>query len=115
MEANGVEWPDDQDRYPVRIHVYDGVTDILRKRAIRSRLAEKGVETLGIVIDANDEFGGRWQRLRDECGEAFPDLPETLFKGLDQVGQFKDCQPFDKRNELVHFLRHSDFSFVRHA
>ena len=73
-----VEWGNTPEEWPVQIKDQDGITNLLADGVIPTYLKSSEAETLGIVVDANDQFEGRWQRLRDLCRDAFPDVPADL-------------------------------------
>ncbi|MBN1347404.1 MAG: hypothetical protein JXQ73_32240 [Phycisphaerae bacterium] len=77
MQAHGVLWGDDAANRPVDIREYGGSSRLLAEGAITTRLKEPGLKCLGVVVDADDNFSGRWQRVRDECIEQFPALPNA--------------------------------------
>lgn len=71
-------WPENKDNLPVKFEACGGATKILEKNFIPTKLQSREVETLGIVIDADDNFSGKWQCLRSLCRTAFPTMPDDL-------------------------------------
>jgi len=59
------------------------VEQLLDRVAFESELAESDLETMGIVVDADDNLAGRWQSVTDrlqECGfprAALPSQPDS--------------------------------------
>ncbi|MEM8642205.1 MAG: DUF3226 domain-containing protein [Cyanobacteria bacterium P01_G01_bin.54] len=76
MEANGVPWPDHPK--PVFIKDCEGYNNILRKDFIATQLQAAGLTALGIMVDADENPGDRWQRLQRICAVSIPDLPQDL-------------------------------------
>jgi hypothetical protein len=77
IEANGVNWGTRQN--PV-VFIrdcggYERLTDPLE---ISTALKESGLETLGIILDADEHPDQRWQSLKDACLKSIPDLPIEL-------------------------------------
>lgn len=77
IEANGIDWERGPRQWIVDIKATDGVDNLLRRGKISTELADSTLQRLGILLDADDQLAERWQRLRDECLGAFPDLPAT--------------------------------------
>jgi len=76
-------WPpkEREDEWPAYINVARSAAEVLREDGLIAQLQESSVQALGIVVDANASFSGRWQRIRDFCrsqGAAVPNVcPET--------------------------------------
>jgi hypothetical protein len=62
----------------VRIEPRGGVENILDQHTIPLRLKSPEVQILGVVIDANDDFSGRWRRLHQLLIPFFPDVPYDM-------------------------------------
>ncbi|MEA5470330.1 DUF3226 domain-containing protein [Spirulina sp. 06S082] len=75
MEKNGIVWPDK--KHPVQIKVYGGDRQINRDR-IRFALQQSGLKVLGIMLDADNNFSGRWESIRNICTPLMSDFPEEL-------------------------------------
>ncbi|HYI71327.1 MAG TPA: DUF3226 domain-containing protein [Skermanella sp.] len=78
LMASHVNWGDKRQDWPVVIEAYGGVEKILASGSISVELKSPKVDTLGIVVDADEDFAGRWQRLRSLCGVAAPGLPPDM-------------------------------------
>ena len=73
-----IPWGDSPRKWPVYVKDCDGIEPILAEGAISLELKAAGVEAVGVTIDANERFEGRWQRIRNECAGTFPDVPADL-------------------------------------
>ncbi|HVX63214.1 MAG TPA: DUF3226 domain-containing protein [Pirellulales bacterium] len=78
IEAHGVEWGENRQEWIVLIEQLGGIEPLLESAVIETELKVRGLEVLGIVVDANDSAAERWKRIRNRCAKAFPSLPETL-------------------------------------
>ncbi|MGB0561887.1 MAG: DUF3226 domain-containing protein [Spirulinaceae cyanobacterium] len=76
MEANGVDWPTKNP--PVYIEDCDGYENIADRDAIATELQDGNLTTLGIIVDADQDFASQWQSLRNACLPSIPGLPEVL-------------------------------------
>ena len=70
LMASHVTWGKKPQDWPVLIEAYGGVEKILASGSISVELKSPKIDTLGIVVDADEDFAGRWQRLRSLCGVA---------------------------------------------
>lgn len=52
--------------------------EILATGFITGKIKESGVDILGIVLDADEAFAGRWQRIRGMCVGLFPQIPKEM-------------------------------------
>lgn len=73
-----VPWGDPPAERPVEIINCEGVEKLLAPHRIPLELKSAGTQALGIVVDADDDFEGRWTRIRECCKEAFPKIPAAL-------------------------------------
>jgi hypothetical protein len=80
MEANGVTWPEKPPKAPVWIEQYEGYSNLLKPETLELELKTNGLEILGMIIDADEDAGNRWQQTRQSCRVSIPDLPEDLPK-----------------------------------
>ncbi|GAB4525297.1 MAG: hypothetical protein Tsb0020_43320 [Haliangiales bacterium] len=78
IEAHGIPWGETRREWIVEIKAYDGVQALLRREVIETELQQRGLERLGIIVDANSEPDARWQALRNACIRQFPRLPEAV-------------------------------------
>ncbi|WP_013324587.1 DUF3226 domain-containing protein [Gloeothece verrucosa] len=76
MEENGIPWPKGNE--PVDIQSYNGVEKLLEPKQISTQFKPPRVTALGIMVDADDNPLGRWQKIRDVCLPTIPDFPQDL-------------------------------------
>ncbi len=77
IEAHGIAWASGGEQI-VFFKPFDGIEAMLKPGAIEMELKTPGLEALGVMVDADDDAGQRWQRIRTRCQVAFPGLRETL-------------------------------------
>jgi hypothetical protein len=65
----------------VRIEYAGSVDELLDDAYISASLKRPGLEALGIVLDANDSFEERWQRIQQLFRPEFPSIPGTMDSG----------------------------------
>jgi hypothetical protein len=82
-----VPWPRDKHKAPVWINAVGSVDEIFDPTYLSTKLKESGLEVLGIMVDADDQPGGRWATLCTLCRHAVPTLP----KNLPPEGLIVDC------------------------
>ena len=80
MEANGVPWPDPPNS-PVFIDTRGSVDEILKPGVLGAELAASGLESLGVVVDANSDAASRWEDVRSWCCGEFRNLPNKIPAG----------------------------------
>jgi hypothetical protein len=73
-----VEWPREEPRWPVHIHMGNGAEDILSDGVIPTYLKASKIKTFGIMLDADEKAHGRYASVRNICKESFPTLPADL-------------------------------------
>ena len=78
LMAAHIPWGDSPEEWPVLIREFDGVENLLERGRIALEWKASGMQRLGVVVDANDDFEGRWDRVRDRCAKFFPNLPRDL-------------------------------------
>ncbi|GBF80535.1 acetyltransferase [Aphanothece sacrum FPU1] len=78
IEANGITWGQTKDTAIVKIKSYDGIENLLDKDVIYTELEDRGLISLGIIIDADDDPLDRWQSIRNVCLPTITDLPQEL-------------------------------------
>lgn len=77
IEAHGVAWGP-RENPVVFIKDFGGIEALLNPGAIEMELKTRGLEALGILVDADDDANRRWLRIRTRCQAAFPNLPQSL-------------------------------------
>ena len=75
-----VNWPEAKDQWPVYVDVGLSADEILRQGYLTAQLKASHVETLGVMLDADDHSAGRYQRMRDLFRQLFLPCP-TRFPG----------------------------------
>ncbi len=78
IEGVGIPWGDRKKDWIVHIEPCEGVEEILKPGSIKTELKASNLKRLGIVIDADDRPERYWERIRDQCIDAFPALPRVL-------------------------------------
>ncbi len=78
MEANGISWGPTPEHAPVFIQPYDGIDNLLKPGIIETELKASGLQSLGIVADADENAMEQWQRIRTRCLSLFPNTPTEL-------------------------------------
>lgn len=73
-----INWPQDKDEAPVWIQIGHSVDEILRDGYLSSTLKAHGVQTVGVMLDADDVPTTRYARIRNLCLRIFPALPVQL-------------------------------------
>lgn len=73
------DWPD-AEPYLVRIRVLRGVKQVLDHDTLAALLKEEGREALGIVVDADDAFDSRWDRIQGFAHKHFHSVPKGMPK-----------------------------------
>lgn len=79
MEANGVPWGE-RGSEVVRIKPTGGFPK-MTSTLIATEWKESGLEALGLIADANDDFQSRWTSLRNRCRTIVPGIPDDLARG----------------------------------
>jgi len=73
-----VQWPEQVDQAPVYIEIGKSADEILQIGYISTKLKDREVQTLGIMLDADTKLKGRYERIRNQCLTLFPALPKDL-------------------------------------
>ena len=63
---------------PVYIESTNGFTNLLEGTFLLTKLKESGLETLGIVVDADDNPVGRWNKFQSIFQPVIPGLPSVM-------------------------------------
>jgi hypothetical protein len=69
---------DERDKWPADIVEFDGVEPLLKPGVIEAELKSPNLKALGVMIDANSDPVGRWNRIRARAINAMPTIPENL-------------------------------------
>ena len=70
-----VVWGDRHDDWVVEISEFGGIESLLKPGVIEVELKTPGLNALGIIIDANDEFESRWSKIKRALFEDRSRLP----------------------------------------
>lgn len=73
-----VDWPKDENGWPVYIHMGNGAEDILSDGVLTTYLKGSVVKIFGVMLDADDKAHSRYESIRNLCKDLFPDLPKQL-------------------------------------
>lgn len=77
MEASGVPWGP-RGSEVVLIKPTGGFPNMTSSTLIETEWKESGLEALGLIADANDNFQARWTSLRNRCRTIVPTIPDDL-------------------------------------
>jgi hypothetical protein len=75
---NFVVWGKKKADWIVEIKEFGGIENLLRAGVIEAELKAPGLHAVGIIIDANDSFEARRDRVKERCGKVIGGLPERL-------------------------------------
>ncbi len=87
LMSQHVRWGANEDEWPVKIEAAGSVSELLDPSYLRAWLKRPGLEALGILVDANENFDGRWTGVRHTCSQTVDGFPQDLpSDGLVVVG-----------------------------
>jgi len=66
------------EKWPATIVDFDGVDPLLEPGVIEAELKSPGLKALGVLVDANTDSVGRWNRIRERAIAAMPAIPADL-------------------------------------
>ena len=78
LMANHVHWGSSEDEWPVKLEAAGSDTELLNAAYISSSFKRSGLEALGVLLDANDNFESRWASIRNVCAGFLPEVPDQL-------------------------------------
>ncbi len=73
-----VDWPNGKEDAPVWIENGGGVDKILERDYLPVVLKTRGLATLGVMLDGDNNPQGRYASFRNLCSGLFPDLPGAM-------------------------------------
>lgn len=79
--ATKIPWEAEPKQYLVEIEPADGVERLLAPSYIQVRAKSPGLQSLGVILDADLDTGSRWRSLRARCLPFCPDFPEQPAPG----------------------------------
>lgn len=62
-----INWPTHSEGWPAKIESKGGVEVVLSKELLGVKIKESDSVALGLIVDANTDFGARWGTIRDVC------------------------------------------------
>jgi hypothetical protein len=71
-------WGDKPKEWVVQIKEMNGVQTILKRGVISAESKTPGLKALGVIVDADDKFTARWERLRQLFREVAETVPDDL-------------------------------------
>ena len=72
------DWSNKPEEWPVWVEVGKSVEEILAKGYLTVEIKATNVKVLGVMLDADDNPQGRYQRIKNMCTPLFPTLPNEL-------------------------------------
>ncbi len=72
-------WPEKESeiqRWPVKVSVGGGVDSVLDQEYLETKIRESNLKNLGIVVDADNDFDSKWQRIRKFCRDGGATVPQ---------------------------------------
>jgi hypothetical protein len=80
LMGHHTDWPHDKKLAPVLLEAVGDPDSMLKDAYIPTKLNESGTKTLGLVFDADENFEGRWSRVRQICARLFHNVPLEMPK-----------------------------------
>jgi hypothetical protein len=74
-------WSKKESDWPTYIAIGNSADEVLNENGLVASLQESGVKTLGIIVDANNSFKARWERIRDFARANGGNPPNTCPEG----------------------------------
>ncbi len=75
-EQCGIPW--DKENHPIHIENVGSMSILVDSVKVSTRLKDRYVESVGIVIDADDNPTATWMSIRNACLKSIPDFPAEL-------------------------------------
>jgi hypothetical protein len=72
------EWPEEPEKWPVWVKVGRSVDEILTTGYLSGEVKASRVTTIGVMLDADINPDGRYQRIQQLLSLLFPALPVTM-------------------------------------
>jgi hypothetical protein len=73
-----VPWPNEPEKWPVFVEVAGGVNKDIVNAGLRAEIKAAHVDTLGVVLDADEDSRARYRSVREQCVSLFPEMPVGL-------------------------------------
>ena len=77
IEANGIKWGSTKEDAIVYINDY-GNDQFIDAESIGLELKSSGLESIGLVVDADDDFSARWDSVRNALQPNVVTVPEAM-------------------------------------
>jgi hypothetical protein len=74
-------WPEKRTGWPVWIEVGNSVDQILEPGYLTTEIKASNARIIGVMLDADTQARGRYQRIQQLCATLFPDLPAHISPG----------------------------------
>jgi len=74
------DWPE-KGQYPVWVEVGSSVEQILEPGYLTTEIKASKVRIVGVMLDADTQAHGRYQRVQQLCATIFPNLPTHMPEG----------------------------------
>lgn len=78
LMENYIAWPKDKDQRPAHIEPVGSIDELLKPGVIEAKIKTPGLQSLGIIVDADEQPLARWAAVRARCLKAFPDFPAEV-------------------------------------
>lgn len=78
LMAEYIAWGNERKDWPVVVAPCGSYTVVLKPGYISAQIKSREIEIFGLLIDADDEFDTRWNKIRNQSKPFFPDIPEAL-------------------------------------
>ena len=79
-----ISWGKNPHEWPVNVEALGGVDNVLDKPKLKVKFKESELASLGLIVDADSDFGRRWKAIQDICSALGGNPPRTCPEnGLD--------------------------------
>lgn len=73
-----VDWTEEREGWPLWVQQGEGVTNILKSLYLSTEFKASNIRIVGVILDADDNPQGRYDRIRQLCLEIFPEIPAFI-------------------------------------
>jgi hypothetical protein len=81
LMGSHVPWGDNQSAWPCEIRPAGSADQVLDPDALYTAYMSSGLRALGIIVDADDKFDSRWDKIRQFCNNGgFSHIPRQFPK-----------------------------------
>lgn len=78
LMKNHTNWPEERSEWPVWVEVGNSVDQILEPGYLTTEIKASNAKIIGVMLDADIQAHGRYQRIQQLCATLFPDLPAHM-------------------------------------